>query len=136
MKAERQLGGPSTSAWAKDRCLKIARRVKRQLRTMPPSGIFDRRDLKNVWDEYCLQVQYGPPALETAWSATINPLVDHEVEQLTGVEAAALTSWRHWLDDVPVEEDPDGYDPEAIRAGVIQELSELAHEPELDWTTG
>jgi hypothetical protein len=125
-----------TNDWAHERFLKMARSVQRVLRNMPASGIFDQQGLENVWDEYCLQVQFGPPDLEMAWSATIDPIVDYEVKQLTVSEAAALTAWRHGVEDEVGDRDPDGYNPEMLRAAVLQELSDLAYESEFDWTSG
>lgn len=103
---------------------------------MPASGIFDRQELATVWDEYCLQVHFGPPDLEMAWSATIDPLIDYEVAKLTDREAAALTAWRHRVEAGVGDRESDGFNPEMLRAAVLQELNELADQSELDWTTG
>lgn len=67
------------------------RKVRHHLRRMGPSGIFDGHDHRNLWNEYRLQVQAGPPDLESAWAATVEPVIDHLADRLPPEEATLLT---------------------------------------------
>lgn len=127
----------SVETWADGQCLAVAKTIRGQLQDMPPSGLFDRVDLRSVWDEYCLQVQYGPASLEHAWAATIDPLVNRQVDELPRREASLLTLWQRWVtDDLSEDVDPTCYNSDMIRAAVVRRLDQLAAEPALDWVTG
>ena len=90
-----------------------------------------------MWDEYCLQVQHGPPELEWSWSATINPLIDYEVEQLQVEEQILLTLAERWeSDDFSNELDDETVSPEGTRRLVLAALAELADEQPQVWVTG
>ena len=118
----------AVGAWASARCLRIAKKVGRHMRKMPPSGMFDCDDHRNVWDEYRLQAQSGPPALEWAWSATVDPMIDYEAERLTLEEAVLITLWNKWLTDELKDLDTDNNSPEDIRKCVLRALNDLAQE--------
>jgi hypothetical protein len=127
----------AVGAWTDRRSLDIAESVRDVLREMPASGIFDRDDHKTVWDEYSLQVQSGPSALEWAWDATIDPLVNWHVKQLPPTDTTIMTLWKRWSDDDladPVNHDT--VDPEAVRRLVRQALAALGDEVEQHWVTG
>jgi hypothetical protein len=123
--------------WVESRSLEVARRVRRNLRRMPASGIFDGHAHRNLWDEYCLQIQSGPPLLEAAWSATVEPLVDFEVQRLKREDAVLITLLRMWdEDDLSDRVDAETYSPEAVRRSVVSTLAELADQEEQQWVTG
>lgn len=115
----------------------LARKIRYRLRRAPPSGIFEGRDHRNLWDEYCLQVQHGPPQLESAWTASVEPLVDFVVEELPRREATLLTLAQRWEeDDFHNGLDSEEISPEGIRTLVLSALAELADERPQDWVTG
>jgi hypothetical protein len=123
--------------WGGERCRAVAEKVRAQMSVMPASGIFDRPDHRCLWDEYCLQVQEGPPQLSSAWDLTIDQVIDPLIEEIARSDAVLLTLWRAWLKhDFADSPDHETWNPEAIRTGVLEQLDLLAKEVEQDWVTG
>jgi hypothetical protein len=114
----------------------LARKVRFRLQRTRASGIFDRPSHRTMWDEYCLQVQHGPIELESAWAATVDPLVDYVVEQLPVAEAALLTLAQHWEYQDFSNTHADAICSESLGRVVKGALAELADEIGQDWVTG
>jgi hypothetical protein len=112
------------------RCSEIAQSVRAVLRDLKPSGIFDYEGHENLWDEFCSQVQSGPDLLRGAWTETLDPIVDHQIQQLAKSELILLSLWRRYDEDDFADADFETWSPEAIRRGVIAELVLLTNEAE------
>jgi hypothetical protein len=81
-------------------------------------------------------VQDGPESLESAWAATVEPILDFVVEKLPQREATLLTFAQRWEEDDFDDLDPEEVSPDGIRTLVLKALAPLAMEKDQDWVTG
>ena len=72
-------------------CSRVTRRVIRSLQRNTDDRLSgDDSDLKNVWEEVCVQVQGEESADWSAYESTIDGLVELEVEALVSFEREAV----------------------------------------------
>jgi hypothetical protein len=78
--------------------LALARKVVFRLQRLTASGIYgDDYQHKTIWDEFCREVQNGPYGLlESAWEATVDPILESITRNVPSEEAALLTIGAGW----------------------------------------
>ena len=119
--------------FAREQVRSLAAKVRFDLRRYPPSGIFGDDHHRHLWDEYSLQVQYGPTALESSWEYTIQPHISQRIEALPQSVGVLLTIAAA---DEFEEQDGTSRNDALISAEVWEALKDLANQTPQEWNKG
>ena len=106
----------------------LARKVRYTLRRCPPSHVYGEDFCpRQLWDEYCFEVQEGPTdQLEWSWEHTIQPLIANRIDQLPSEVGVLLTIASQWAVDDFEHQDGAVKSDELLARGVWIALRELA----------
>jgi hypothetical protein len=115
----------AVASFARERFLQIACELRSTLMNMPATGNFELGQ-RNQWEEYSYYVENGPPELDYAFDALVEPLADSLVRKMDTAEAVVLTMARWWVTDELKAAMQLAVSGEELRSGIIGALRELA----------
>ena len=97
-------------AFAKISAERIARKAIAGLQRINDTMSGGDSELKTIWDEICVQVQYGESFFWDAYDKTVRALVEASVADLPKHEKEAIwlqtETGRHWSCESPEDGDP------------------------------
>ena len=121
----------AVGSFAHERFERMAHELRSALMDLPATGAFEQGQ-RNQWEEYSYYAQNGPPELDFAFDALVDPLADDLARRLSAPEAVLLTMARYWFTD-ELESGPQlAISADELRFGIIDALRKLACEAILE----
>ena len=112
--------------YASEECERFAKKIEYRLHRMPASGVFGYAEHRNLWHEYCAEMQWGPSGLRDAFEIDIEKMIDFVVAEIPHRQAVLLTVAAMWDADELEGQDGDLRSDDHIRDEVLKALRQRA----------